>query len=191
MKTLDEVITGLDICKNFSYCTHPQKGECPYLHEDNTCDQDDLYRDALFYLKEYRRRKAELEFLKREIKSTNEYIQAKIKAEEDTEWRKAYDKVFHPNFNNPPLTWNELCTMEGKPVWVEILSDEIDLSSRWMLVARETKAHSLPLAYTDDIGHWIFGHEDNLGKTWQAYRKERFNTEYEDIPMEYFENGGI
>lgn len=51
MKVLDEVITGLDICKNFSYCTHPQKGECPYLHEDNTCDQDDLYRDALHYLK--------------------------------------------------------------------------------------------------------------------------------------------
>ena len=51
MKVLDEVITGLDICKNFSYCTHPQKGECPYLHEDNTCDQDDLYRDALYYLK--------------------------------------------------------------------------------------------------------------------------------------------
>jgi hypothetical protein len=51
MKTLDEVIIGLDICKNFSYCTHPQKGECPYLHEDNTCDQDDLYRDALHYLK--------------------------------------------------------------------------------------------------------------------------------------------
>lgn len=55
MKVLDEVITGLDICKNFSYCTHPQKGECPYLYEDNTCDQDGLYRDALHYLKEYQR----------------------------------------------------------------------------------------------------------------------------------------
>lgn len=54
MKTLDEVITGLDICKNFSYCTHPQKGECPYLFEDNTCNQDDLYMDALHYLKAYR-----------------------------------------------------------------------------------------------------------------------------------------
>lgn len=75
---------------------------------------------------------------------------------------------------NPPLTWDELLQMEGKPVWVEILSDEIDLSSRWMMVARETKAHSLPLAYTDDIGHWIYGHEDNLGKTWQAYRKEKY-----------------
>lgn len=51
MKVLNEVIKGLDICKNFSYCTHPQKGECPYLHEDNTCDQDNLYKDALYYLK--------------------------------------------------------------------------------------------------------------------------------------------
>ena len=101
------------------------------------------------------------------------------------------DRIDECQEANPPLTWDELRTMEGKPVWVEVLSDEIDLSSRWMLVARETKAHSLPLAYTDDIGHWIFGHEDKLGKIWQAYRKERFNTEYEDIPMEYFENGGI
>ena len=74
---------------------------------------------------------------------------------------------------NAPLSWDELKSMEGKPVWVEILSDEIDLSSRWMMVARETKAHSLPLAYTDDIGHWIYCHENNQGKTWQVYRKER------------------
>lgn len=75
--------------------------------------------------------------------------------------------------DNEPLTWDELKQMEGKPVWVEILSNKIDLSSRWMMVARETKAHSLPLAYTDDIGHWIYGHEDKLGKSWQAYRRNR------------------
>lgn len=79
---------------------------------------------------------------------------------------------YHPD-NNIALSWDELKQMEGKPVWVEILSDEIDLSSRWMMVARETKVHSLPLAYTDDMGHWIYGHENDIGKTWQAYRKER------------------
>lgn len=117
---------------------------CPSSDEAaEYCDFMEVKEDALHYLKEYRTTQT-----------------AYIKAMADIE-------------DNPPLTWDELRQMVGKPVWVEILSDEIDLSSRWMMVARETKAHSLPLAYTDDMGHWIYGHEDDLGKTWQAYRKER------------------
>lgn len=121
----------------------PECDTCPIFCGDSDC----VMRDALHYLKLFQadceRVRGQLEDLKQEYRP------------------------------NDPLTWDELRTMEGKPVWVEVLSDEIDLSSRWMLVARETKAHSLPLAYTDDIGHWIYGHEDKLGKTWQAYRKER------------------
>lgn len=98
------------------------------------------------------------------------YLKAYKEDKDDLTALRAYWKEQH---ENNALTWDELRTMEGKPVWVEILSDEIDLSSRWMMVAQETKTHSLPLAYTDDMGHWIFGHEDKLGKTWQAYRKER------------------
>ena len=151
MKTLDEVITSLDVCINGKGCKN-----CPYavydedeFEEYTECEKQRV--DALHYLKEYQRYQ--------NTPSRNGHM--------------ALVDYFEETQKNEPLTWDELRTMEGKPVWVEILSDEIDLSSRWMMVSRETKAHSLPLAYTDDMGHWIYGHEDDLGKTWQAYRKER------------------
>lgn len=154
MKKLDEVIDAMERCI-IPPC-FDCKG-CPYEDDDAEvgCRSDDRDADALHYLKT--------------IETTeNLYHDAvnELSKWKDEDWK---DRCL-------PLTWEELRMMEGKPVWVEILSDEIDLSSRWMMVARETKAHSLPLAYTDDIGHWIFCHEDNLGKTWQAYRKERNET---------------
>lgn len=172
MKSFDEVIKALSICGR-----HPDCEGCPYENVSypteigNTC-KDIMHYDVLYYLKT--------------IETTeNLYHDAvnELSKWKDEDWKDRY----------LPLTWDELRTMTGKPVWVEILSDEIDLSSRWMMVAQETKAHSLPLAYTDDIGHWIYGHEDKLGKTWQAYRKERAcgADMREDIPIEYFENGGI
>ena len=164
MKTLNEVIKANECCDHGEPDSKCE--DCPYNGIGACCAERES--DAFHYLKDMENLEEDYDIL------YNKY------------WLE-----FNQQQANPPLTWDELKQMEGKPVWVEVLSDEIDLSSRWMLVARETKAHSLPLAYTDDIGHWIFGHEDKLGKTWQAYRKERFNTEYEDIPMEYFENGGI
>lgn len=162
MKTLNEVITGLDICKNFSYCTHPQKGECPYLQEDNSCSQDDLYKDALHYLKDMKNLEEDYDIL------YNKY------------WRE-----FNQQQANPALTWDELKAMEGKPVWVKFFYEDGQyFDSDWFLVGFVSES------FCDAIG--------KLGTSrlvkndyWQAYRKEQFNTEYEDIPMEYFENGGI
>ena len=162
MKSLNEVIKANECCDHGEPDSRCE--DCPYNGIGACCLERET--DALHYLEDMKNLEEDYDIL------YNKY------------WRE-----FNQQQANSPLTWNELKQMEGKPVWVEVLSDEINLSSRWMLVARETKAHSLPLAYTDDIGHWIFGHEDKLGKTWQAYRKERFNTEYEDISMEYFENG--
>ena len=147
MKTLDEVITANECCDHGEPDSRCE--DCPYNGIGACCAERES--DALHYLKT--------------IETTeNLYHDAvnELSKWKDEDWK---DQCL-------PLTWDELRTMEGSPVWVEILSDEIDLSSRWMMVARETKAHSLPLAYTDDIGHWIYGHEDKLGKTWQAYRKE-------------------
>lgn len=143
MKTLDEVIKANECCDHGEPDSRCE--DCPYNGIGACCAERES--DALHYLKEYKK-----------------YNDTMCALPDYYEWIHSED--------NPPLTWDELRTMEGRPVWVEILSDEIDLSSRWMMVARETKAHSLPLAYTDDIGHWIYGHEDKLGKTWQAYRKE-------------------
>lgn len=158
MKTIDEVIesitkqSGLEI-RNVR---KPEK--------DRFWVDRETYNDALYYLREYRSEKVMWEA---DRKGYLDWI------EQYKEAREKHQQAVIELKRNDPITWDELRQMEGNPVWVEILSDEIDLSSRWMMVARETKAHSLPLAYTDDMGHWIYGHEDDLGKTWQAYRKER------------------
>jgi hypothetical protein len=148
MKTLNEVIKANECCDHGEPDSRCE--DCPYNGIGACCAERET--DALHYLRTIE-------------KTENLYHDAvtELSKWKDEDWK---DRCL-------PLTWEELCIMEGKPVWIEILSDEIDLSSRWMMVARETKAHSLPLAYTDDMGHWIYGHEDKLGKTWQAYRKER------------------
>lgn len=143
MKTLDEVIKAYEYCQNGDWKVGC--GDCVYKKVKHGACKCVRNDDALHYLREYQR-----------YQNTPSRIGHMAMCDE-----------------NEPLTWDELKGMEGKPVWVEVLSDEIDLSSRWMLVARETKAHSLPLAYTDDICHWFYVHEDKLGKAWQAYRKER------------------
>ena len=51
MKTLDEVIYSLE------GCGHIDCDDCPYHYEDEKIEVDDCsqsYKDALFYLKEYK-----------------------------------------------------------------------------------------------------------------------------------------
>ena len=61
---------------------------------------------------------------------------------------------------NSPLTWDELRTMEGKPVWVEPCKE-------WMLITEiETEPH-IWLLSLDGLDYDMSLHE------WQAYRKER------------------
>ena len=160
METLDEVIKANECCDHGEPDSRCE--DCPYNGIGACCAERES--DALHYLREYRSEKVMWEA---ERKGYLDWI------EQYKEAREKHQQAVIELKKNPALTWEQLKQMEGKPVWVEILSDEIDLTSRWMMVARETKAHSLPLAYTDDMGHWIYGHEDDLGKTWQAYRKER------------------
>lgn len=65
MKTLDEVLEVMTYGVGLN-----SKADCWEVPVD-------LYGVIVHYLHEYKGRKAELEFLKREIKSTNEYIQTK------------------------------------------------------------------------------------------------------------------
>lgn len=72
---------------------------------------------------------------------------------------------------NPPLTWDELKAMEGKPVWVEYLRDGAAYDAEWCIVKD----------IDDDILHDTEGYGygrankygDGYGVGWQAYRKER------------------
>ena len=67
---------------------------------------------------------------------------------------------------NDPLTWDELKTMEGKPVWVEAL-----LYKQWVVIGYVGENHILfegVKLYAPESRKYM-GEEDG----WQAYRKER------------------
>lgn len=74
-------------------------------------------------------------------------------------------------YRNDPLTWDELKSMEGKPVWIE--RNEKYCYPRWFIIERIYKWDSIDdstmLVQPDDEELFLSEH----GKTWQAYRKER------------------
>lgn len=108
-----------------------------YLPKDDTTTTAGL---SLFYLREYREIKNHLACMNNaEIRGDNTQI-----------------------INNPPLTWDELRQMEGKPVWVE----EKGMLSIWIIIGDVTENW----LYSTDCN--TYRHEDQ-GKIWQAYRKER------------------
>ena len=96
----------------------------------------DTYNDALHYLKEYQ---------------TLQY--GYVKAMADLE-------------NNPPLSWDELKRMEGKPVWMEC---ENFFCPKWVIL---TNVYDYKAMF---IGDRIVDSElkDEMGDVWQVYRKER------------------
>ena len=143
MKTLNEVIVALEVCTS-GYCSHPKHGDCPYLDERNDCDTRQRKLDALHYLREY--------------KKYNDTICA---LPDYYEWVHSTD--------NPPLTWDELRTMEGKPVWIEYGTDEDTALKRWCLVQIVLDQY-ISLATT---AIFFRAEKSKQGKTWQAYRKER------------------
>ena len=117
---------------------------CAYLPQDDTTTTAGL---ALHYLKEYREKHDDI-----------------LRMEEALGYCEISD--------NPPLTWDELKQMEGKPVWVEVY-DPIDEKSGW---------HTAYWTLIEFINGDYICLRDNGGeqqiyqkqsKTWQAYRKGR------------------
>lgn len=139
MKTLDEVIKAWSIC--FSDNSRSNCTGCPYADEDGeaACFNHDR-EDALIYLKAY------------QWQMTNpdgDHLQLeKCRA------------LLSDFYQNEPLSWDELRTMKGKPVWVEPCKE-------WMLITEiETEPH-IWLLSLDGMDYDMSLHE------WQAYRKER------------------
>ena len=130
-----------EVIKAMDWCTDlDQSGcdACPYADSEHIqCFKE----DALHYLKEYK-----------------DYTDTLSALPDYYEWLHSAD--------NPPLTWDELRQMEGKPVWLEH-----KLVHGWRLVGHQENDHMMILvgAYTEQIP--LFA--DDIGKTWQAYRKER------------------
>jgi hypothetical protein len=71
---------------------------------------------------------------------------------------------------NPPLTWDELRQMEGKPVWVEY---DDHFPGRKGTKFKEWEV--IDVIFDDRLvakGEWDY-HKNEMGHVWQAYRKER------------------
>ena len=68
---------------------------------------------------------------------------------------------------NPAMTWEELKAMKDKPVWIELLNGKW---KGWDVIAgfdEDDFGVAMVTVHNDDY------HKADLGKTWQAYRKER------------------
>lgn len=119
------------------------KGMTELILSGKTADVKSTVRDALHYLKVLQKMQ-------------------KTQPLEKSEWDELY---------NQPLTWQELKTMEGKPVWLE----EEQFPASWCLVREVHK-------YKDGIEEIVIdrlncrtciGRKEEYGRYWQAYRKER------------------
>ena len=141
MKTIDEVIKANECCDHGE--TDSRCEDCPYNGIGACCAEREF--DALNYLKEYKRISARLE---------------KIALGNITETLEKFD--------NPPLTWDELRTMEGKPVWVE--ADYFEKG--WLLV--DASLADIWVTGYDCAEHQL--REEAIGISWQAYRKERYES---------------
>ena len=129
MKTLNEVIKANECCDHGepdSKCEN-----CPYNGIGACCAERES--DALHYLKDMKNLEEDYDIL------YNKY------------WRE-----FNQQQENPPLTWDELKQMEGKPVWIE--GPFITEGPHWIIVGPSYLFNGKIVGY---------------GKTWQAYRKEK------------------
>lgn len=88
--------------------------------------------------------------------------------------REQYKKGFEDGKNsekqNDPLTWDELRTMEGKPVWVEAESISVGVSPYWKDWYIIKSFSDDEFMYCNDGYEWA---KETQGRMWQAYRKER------------------
>lgn len=162
MKTIDEVIKAFEWCiNNDSY----ECDECPYDKEEEGCHHRNL--DALHYLKEYR---VVTDIChKHGIASVWGQV---LPDPEKTDWDKKLN--FDNAYDNDPLDWETLKQMEGKPVWIEWISGCGKGSKKWVL---SHGCDDLMMVFTAldvaKVGYDGHLRQISLGKTWQAYRKER------------------
>ena len=164
MLTLDEVIKNFEICRKARGNIRGCDG-CTYADDADVACIMHNESDVLYYLNEYRNSKATLG------NAMERYTQATLWHMDEANKLSAQNFVME--YDNPPLTWDELKQMVGKPVWVE-LNSEYGNYSHWGII------HSFPkagyefmelLGFHDIVSFSVMQKEQ--GKTWQAYRKER------------------
>ena len=129
-----------EVIKKYEMCSSQITcSTCPYYQEICSCDPD-----ALHYLKEFKRYQ--------NTPSRNGHM--------------ALVDYFEESQKNEPLTWDELKTMMGKPIWVKYEGYAPD----WEVIEYigDTKWKWGEVIET----HLSILHKENQGKEWKAYRKE-------------------
>lgn len=141
MKTLDEVIKAFSEVNKEVGC-----GDCQFNDaesDDIPCEMTDcIFNDALHYLNEYQRDKQIFAY---DIAKRNLELSER----------------------NEPLTWDELKTLNGKPVWLELTYPGYQPWCGWEVIDHDGVNEKWMSTYRDDYNR------EQMGKTWQAYRKER------------------
>lgn len=157
MRTLDEVI---EIFENVV------KHDYVWFDEKTALMTIETLTDTLQYLRMYR---SDMQMYAANQKHWEDELHQKIKDFGDAKDRYiARLKELDIGTLNEPLSWDELKAMVGKPVWVELLG-----KGKW-------KGWDVIGGFDDDdfgFAMCTVRGDDyylaDLGKTWQAYRKER------------------
>lgn len=143
MKSIDEVVEMAE------HCWKPMpKGTCDKCPSRQRAGNCNLLAQALYYLREYR-----------DVKNA---------AIEEIERRLAF--LHSTSIYNPPLSWDELKAMEGKPVWIEHLETGTP-HGEWTIVQTPAAFGDVYLVTRYRDRYVLY--EKDLSKTWQAYRKEK------------------
>lgn len=145
MKTLDEVIKAWSIC--FSDNSRSNCTGCPYADEDGeaACFNHDR-EDALIYLKAY------------QWQLTN--------PDGDHQQLLKCQALLQDFYRNEPLTWDEIYSRNGMPVWIE---DSFD-NGEWYIIECFTASNRF-VAH-DRWGDTTLFNKKEMDDVWKAYRKE-------------------
>ena len=157
MKTLDEAIEIFEKVVKHDYV---------WFDENTALMTIETLTDTLQYLQMYR---SDMQMYAENQKHWEDELAQKIKDFGDAKERYITRlKELDIGTLNEPLTWDELKTMEGKPVWI---------------VPEEEKGYWFVIEFFNNNPYYggdrvIFTNDVvlnrcNLGKTWQAYRKEK------------------
>lgn len=140
MNTLVEVINDLDCLDDDNH----KCDNCQWEKERFVCSRAQcIYLDALHYLKMYKELAEDAELF--------------------AEWKEQRKK-------NPPLPWDKLRTMTGKPVWIEWAG-----TPQWGIIADiylDMFGYEKVSFSVATIGHMRMSEQD-YGLRWLAYEKER------------------
>ena len=142
-ETLDEAIEALVFCSE-GLCEY-----CPFNKEDRNLCEDAKCAVALGYLIEYKKNCEDL-----------------INATKDLKKQYILNNLTN---NRTLLTWEELKTMEGEPVWIELLYHHPEQKYEYYdIIERFDDIEGYELI---DLAKTGYLYKSLLGKEWKAYRR--------------------